>query len=71
MAGSSAAGLRVHATLHAATRRFLGRGLTLAGVVRRDAKVADAIRAQMPVLTRHPASTAAADVLAIARSVAA
>ena len=66
MATGAAAGQRVHAALDAATRRFLGRGLALAGVVRRDAKVPDAIRAQTPLLTRHPASAAASDVLAVA-----
>jgi len=71
MAGSPAAGLRVHATLDAAARRFLGRGLVLAGVIRRDAKVPDAIRAQSPLLTRHPGSAAATDVAAIARALAA
>ncbi|WP_270939064.1 nucleotide-binding protein [Falsiroseomonas oryzae] len=71
MAGSAAGGQRVHATLDGATRRFLDRPLALAGVVRRDGKVPDAIRAQIPLLTRHPTSTAAADVQAIARSVAA
>ncbi|WP_237217574.1 nucleotide-binding protein [Falsiroseomonas oryziterrae] len=70
MAGSPAVGLRVHATLDAAARRFLGRGLVLAGVVRRDAKVPEAIRAQCPLLTRHPGSAAAADVTSIARSLA-
>ena len=69
MATGAAAGLRVHAALEAATRRFLGRGLLLAGMVRRDAKVADAIRAQTPLLTRHPTSAAAADVEAIARGI--
>lgn len=64
---AAAAAQRVHATLQAATRRFLGRDLPLAGWVRRDAKVPEAIRAQTPLLTRHPASTAAADVAAIAR----
>jgi flagellar biosynthesis protein FlhG len=62
---------RVHGALEAATRRFLGRGLALCGMVRRDAKVPEAIRAQTPLLTRHPTSAAAADVMAIARSVAA
>jgi flagellar biosynthesis protein FlhG len=71
MAGSAAAGQRVHATLEAATRRFLGRGLALGGIVRRDAKVPDAIRAQAPLLTRHPASPAALDVAAVAGSLAA
>lgn len=66
MAASPAAGQRVHATLEAAARRFLGRGLDLLGVVRRDAKVPEAIRAQAPLLTRHPTSAAAADVGGIA-----
>jgi len=71
MAASGAAGQRVHANLETATRRFLGRDLLLAGVVRRDAKVAEAIRAQTPLLTRHPTSAAASDVAAVARSLAA
>jgi flagellar biosynthesis protein FlhG len=66
MAGGIIAGERVHGTLDAVTRRFLGRGLQLAGIVRRDSKVADSIRAQAPLLTRHPTSPAANDVLAIA-----
>ena len=71
LASSTAAGARTHATLDAATRRFLGRGLALAGVVRRDAKVPDAIRHQAPLLTRHPGSAAGADVAAIARGLSA
>jgi flagellar biosynthesis protein FlhG len=70
MAASLGAGQRVHATLEGALRKFLGRGLDLAGVVRRDPKVADTIRAQTPLLTRHPTSAAAADAAAIARSLA-
>ncbi len=66
MAASHGAGQHVHATLDNAARKFLGRGLPLAGVVRRDAKVRDAIRAQVPLLTRHPTTPAAADVTAIA-----
>jgi flagellar biosynthesis protein FlhG len=71
LASSAVATQRVHATLEAATRRFLGRGLAQGGHVRRDAKVPEAIRAQTPLLTRHPTSAAAADVSAIARSLAA
>jgi flagellar biosynthesis protein FlhG len=71
LAAGGAAGQRVHRVLENAARKFLGRGLALAGVVRRDAKVPDAIRAQVPLLTRHPNSSAAADVAAIARSLAA
>jgi flagellar biosynthesis protein FlhG len=66
MAAGPGAGQRVHATLDAATQRFLNRGLALLGVVRRDAKVPEAIRAQAPLLTRHPGSAAAADVEGIA-----
>jgi flagellar biosynthesis protein FlhG len=71
LATSMMAGRRVHATLEAATLRFLGRDLLLAGIVRRDGKVPEAIRAQTPLLTRHPTSSAAMDVAAIALSLAA
>jgi flagellar biosynthesis protein FlhG len=37
----------------------------LAGVIRRDLKVRDAIRNQTPILTRSPNSEAAQDVEAI------
>ncbi|MCZ8147978.1 MAG: P-loop NTPase [Roseomonas sp.] len=70
MASGSARGQRVHATLQAAMHRFLERGLVSAGIVRQDPKVPDAIRAQIPLLTRHPTSAAAGDVLAVARSLA-
>jgi flagellar biosynthesis protein FlhG len=71
LAPSAGAAQRVHGTLETATRRFLGRGLAQGGHIRRDAKVPEAIRAQAPLLTRHPTSAAAADVSAIARSLAA
>ena len=67
MASGVVAGQRVHATLDAAMRRFLGRDLACAGVVRRDPKVPEAIRAQAPLLTRSPTSQAATEVMAIAR----
>jgi flagellar biosynthesis protein FlhG len=67
LASGAAAGQRTHATLEAATRRFLRRGLPLAGVVRRDARVPEAIRRQIPLLTRHPGSPAAQDVRDLAR----
>jgi flagellar biosynthesis protein FlhG len=59
---------RVHATLDAACRNFLGRGVGFAGAVRRDARVPAAIRAQVPLLTRHPATPAAEDLRALAAS---
>ncbi|MFC0408728.1 nucleotide-binding protein [Roseomonas elaeocarpi] len=67
MAADGVEGLRTHATLARACTNFLGRTVPLAGVVRRDPKVRDAIRHQVPLLTRHPTSTAAQDVEAVAR----
>ena len=69
-AASAAAGARTADTLRKACSRFLGAAPPLAGVIRRDTHVGEAIRRQMPLLTRHPASPAAADVEAIARTVA-
>lgn len=57
---------RVHGALDQACRHFLGQGVKLLGHVRRDAKVPAAIRAQAPLLTRHPASPAAQDLRALA-----
>ncbi len=53
-----------------AAATFLRREIPLAGVVRRDSKVRDAIRHQAPLLTRHPGCIAAQDVEAIARALA-
>ncbi|MBP0494492.1 AAA family ATPase [Pararoseomonas indoligenes] len=66
MAADSAAGARTHAALDRACRGFLGRGVPLAGVVRRDPKVRDAIRHQAPLLTRHPGCPAARDLETLA-----
>ncbi len=66
-AGDFRAGERTHAALAAAARNFLRRDLPLAGIVRADAKVADAIRHQTGLLVRHPGSPAAEDVERIAR----
>ena len=68
MASDAAAGARTHAALARAAATFLKRDIPLAGIVRRDAKVRDAIRHQTPLLTRHPASNASQDVEAIARA---
>ena len=46
---------------------FLKLGPPLAGVLRRDPKVVDAIRHQTPLLLRHPTSPAAGDVETLAR----
>lgn len=57
---------RVHAALDAACRGFLGEGLPLLGAVRRDPRVPAAIRAQAPLLTRHPNTPAAEDLRRLA-----
>jgi flagellar biosynthesis protein FlhG len=67
MASSRAQGERTYATLRKACETFLGKTPKLAVVIRRDEKVRDAIRHQVPLLTRHPTSRAAADVERIAR----
>ncbi len=59
---------RVHAALDAACRGFLGQGLALLGAVRRDPRVASAIRAQTPLLTRHPNTPAAEDLRRLAEA---
>jgi flagellar biosynthesis protein FlhG len=68
MASSRANGERTAAVLQKSCARFLGITPPLAGVVRRDARVAEAIRRQTPFLTRHPTAEAARDVEAIAES---
>jgi flagellar biosynthesis protein FlhG len=59
---SRAAGERTHATLARACATFLGTAPQLAGVIRRDERVRDAIRRQTLLLSRHPASPAGEDV---------
>lgn len=71
MAASARAGERTHATLAKACESFLKFSPPLLGVVRRDPKVAEAIRAQAPLLSRHPGAAAAADVEALAGRIAA
>ena len=67
MASSEADGQRTYGTLDKACASFLGTSPRLAGIVRRDDKVKDAIRSQTSILTRHPNSPAAGDVETIAR----
>lgn len=69
-AASKAEGERTYKTLAKACDTFLKMTPPLLGVVRRDAKVRDAIRAQTPLLTRHPSSDAARDAEAIAQQIA-
>ncbi|MBR0661867.1 nucleotide-binding protein [Neoroseomonas oryzicola] len=68
LATDAAAGQRTHQALARAAATFLRREVPLAGIVRRDPKVRDAIRHQAPLLTRHPGSVAGQEVEAIARS---
>ena len=66
-ASTRAAGERTFATLERACQSFLGSAPALAGIIRRDERVRDAIRRQTLLLSRHPNAPAATDVEAIAR----
>jgi flagellar biosynthesis protein FlhG len=66
MAANPQAGERTYRTLAKACQSFLGLTPPLAGVIRRDEHVPEAIRNQMPLLTRHPNSPAATDVARLA-----
>ena len=66
MANSIREGERDYNKLLKACESFLKVSPPLAGVIRRDIKVRDAIRNQTPLLTRSPSSDAATDVEAIA-----
>lgn len=62
MVAQRAQALKVHAALDAACRSFLGAGVPMLGAIRRDPGIPAAIRAQTPLLTRHPTSPAAQDL---------
>lgn len=64
------AGKRVWQVLDQASTRFLGGGIPLAGIIARDPRVAESIRHQVPLLTRHPGSPAARDIALLAKSLA-
>lgn len=65
-AATKAEGERTFTTLAKACNHFLGFSPKLLGSIRRDKSVSDAIRAQLPLLTRSPTCAAAEDVQAIA-----
>ena len=65
MAGNPQDGQRTYETLRKVSETYLHYTPPLAGIIRRDSKVRDAIRAQTPVLIRSPESEAAADVAAL------
>ncbi len=68
MATTPRDGAQTYSTLLKACDSFLGCKPPLAGVVRRDAQVREAIRAQAPILNRSPSCDAARDVEGIAAS---
>jgi flagellar biosynthesis protein FlhG len=61
-AADRASGERTWRSLHRACESFLGGGVPLAGVLRRDPRVPEAIRRQTAFLLRHPNSPLASDV---------
>lgn len=67
MAHSLREGERTYGTLQKACQNFLKMSPPLAGIIRTDRQVRDAIRHQTPLLVRSPNSDAAMDVEAIAR----
>lgn len=60
-----AAGERTWRSLDRACVSFLGGGVALAGILRRDERVPDSIRRQAAFLSRHPTSPLASDVDAL------
>jgi flagellar biosynthesis protein FlhG len=66
LAADRAAREHVWRSLDTACTRFLGAGVPLAGILRRDARVPGAIRRQVPLLTRHPMAASAEDVRSLA-----
>ncbi len=71
MAANVSEGQKTYDTIRKACESFLSYTPALAGIIRRDVKVREAIRAQTPILTRSPGSDAASDVDAIARGIGA
>jgi flagellar biosynthesis protein FlhG len=68
LAPTHAAGERSYTTIARATRSFLCTTPPLAGIIRRDDHVRDAIRRQTPLLTRSPACPAAADIESLSQT---
>ena len=68
VAQSRRQGERTYETLKRACEGFLKITPKLAGIIRRDPKVPESIRRQVPLLTRHPVSNAASDVETIAKA---
>ncbi len=66
MCNSTREGERTYNTLLKACEGFLKVSPSLLGIVKRDSKVRESVRAQMSILTRFPNAEAAKDVEAIA-----
>lgn len=69
MAGSQREGMESYEKIYNTCKNFLKYEPPLVGIIRRDAKVRDAIKAQTSLLIRSPNSEAAQDVDAIANKV--
>jgi flagellar biosynthesis protein FlhG len=67
-ASSYSQGKRTYQALETACRNFLGFSPPLAGVVPEDVRVAESIRHQSALLSRHPQSKAGAGIIAIAHA---
>ncbi|WCL55384.1 MinD/ParA family protein [Gimibacter soli] len=59
-------GERAYEAIKRAAEGFLKISPPLAGIIRQDSKIVDAIRSQVPLFTRHPQSDAAGDVKTLA-----
>jgi flagellar biosynthesis protein FlhG len=68
MAESKAKGARVFDQFSGACEKYLGTQPALLGVIGRDARVPEAIRAQTPLVVRHPQAPALEDVARIAET---
>jgi flagellar biosynthesis protein FlhG len=69
MAANTSDGQKTYETIKKACESFLSYSPPLAGIVRRDIKVRESIRAQTPLLIRFPGSDAASDVENIASKI--
>ncbi len=65
---SSTGGDRAYATLAKACSNFLGSAPSLAGIIRKDPSVSEAIRRQALLVRRHPNTIAALDVTRVAEN---
>ncbi len=69
MATNASEGAKTYQTIAKACETFLRYTPPLSGIIRRDPKVRDAIRAQVPLLTRSPTCEAAGDIDSIAAQI--